>query len=318
MEVVLPAFRCRGQRHEITIFHGQISLRLCDALYGFALKKIGGGGIEPCFGEAKVHAVVVVCRFFAGAEGVAYQDVAYFLLYTLQSIEATAEERYPTAGASAVFVRVAEEQVEHTFIVFVSGKLPALNHLILRNAVNGEHVDIHTTEVAEVEPFDKRGIGILYLSERQGIGGVSLGTDKLVGCGQPFGSMGCEEVVVGARHGNVYVVVPRDESAVAYGSEHGTCPYRVVQVVLFAHRVDGKQYLQDACMEGADVVSCHISVEVWGNELAGVVEVFHRVKFYGEVPCGVYHPKGMAFGYQSLEGFFIEDVFEMLLGHHFV
>ena len=70
-----------------------------------------------------------------------------------------------------------------------------------------------------------------------------------------------EAVVVGPWHADVHVVVPRDETSVAYGSEHRAGPAVVAQTMLATHVVDLQQDLQDVLVQFVYIVSSQMIIE---------------------------------------------------------
>lgn len=134
----------------------------------------------------------------------------------------------------AVLVGVAEEQIEHSLVIFIACEVELARHCALGHSVDGEHVEINAAQILKVHALYERGVGILNLGKRQRIDAVILGADHLIGLRQPLCGMLNEAVVVRAWHGNVEVVVPRYEALVPHRPYHCACPDVVAQVVLAA------------------------------------------------------------------------------------
>ena len=144
-----------------------------------------------------------------------------------------------------------EEQVAPE-LVLLEMRLPF--RLVGRSTVDGEYIDVDALEELEVGPFEYGGRSVFNLGEGIGIGRVGLGTDDLIGLRQPLAPVPDELLIVRARHADVHVVVPGNESLMAHSPEHGACPQVVAQVVLAAHTVHGLQISDDFPLEDADVV----------------------------------------------------------------
>ena len=83
--------------------------------------------------------------------------------------------------------------------------------------------------------------------------------------GQLAGGRCLETGQVVAAHGNVDVVVPRNEASVAHGSQQGAAIEPVVDVVRAADAVYGFQYLQLLQLAGAQLLRL-VGIEVgWGH-----------------------------------------------------
>ena len=113
-----------------------------------------------------------------------------------------------------------------------------LKQLALGHAVDGEHIDIETAHIVDMHALYQRGGIVLYLAKGEGVVFVVLGTDGLQAFGQPLLGVLHEALVVGARHADVDVVVPGNETAMTDGAQHGAVADVATDIVFAAHTID--------------------------------------------------------------------------------
>lgn len=123
--------------------------------------------------------------------------------------------------------------------------------------VEGEDVDVATTEIVKVATLDERCRRILNLAEGEGIERVVLGAHKFERFGKPFLGVGDEAFIVGAWHRHVEVVVPRDKPLVAHRAYHSAAADAVTQSVTGAHFVKLQQDVQYPLLEFLNVIISH-------------------------------------------------------------
>lgn len=246
-----------GDDHIVAVFAREIGVDLFDAHHLLALKGIGLRSAKDGAGHGAALAIVVVSYEHRGVVVMAEQEATDMPLDAAHGVEAATEQGHPRRGAMAVLIGIAVQQIEYTLVVFVTGEMELATQGICGYTIDGEHVDIDTSEVVEMKALDEGGRSILDLTEGQGVGAVVLGTDELEGLGQPLAAVGDELFVVGARHGDVDIVVPRDETLVAHGSKLGSRPDVIAQLVLTAATVYGHEDAEDTLVEQIDVVVGH-------------------------------------------------------------
>ena len=120
-----------------------------------------------------------------------------------------------------VFVGVFADDIEQPVIYVIMEEVDFASESARRDAVDGEDVAINATEIWIIRTLNQCGPVVLYLSEGEGIIAVGFRTFEFQMGGEVFLGMLDEPFIIRSGHGDVYVIIPRDESAVAYRSEHG-------------------------------------------------------------------------------------------------
>ena len=144
----------------------------------------------------------------------------------------------------SMLIRVAVKEIDKFVEPVITCYGKTSKQVVARYAINGENVNIDAPQIVIVLAFYQCGICIENLAESPRVAGVCLSTNGLIGLGQPFVGMRHEAVVVRAGHADVHVVIPWDESLVAYGAQHGTSPEIVAQLVFATDLIYYLKYFQ--------------------------------------------------------------------------
>ena len=156
-----------------------------------------------------------------------------------------------------MLVGVTVEEVKELVERLVASHGQALSQLVLRHAVDGKDIDIDACQIVAMLALNQRGAAIDNLAKAAREGGTRLDAQRFKGLGQPLVSMGHEAVVVGARHADVHIVIPRNETLVPHGTQHGASPTIVADVVFAANTIYSKQDLQDVSVQRFYIVRSH-------------------------------------------------------------
>ena len=105
--------------------------------------------------------------------------------------------------------------------------------------------------------FNKCCRSIYHFSESTRIVWRIVGTNRFIGLRQPLTGMLHQQIVIRTGHTDIHIVIPRDESLMTHGTEHGSCPEIITQIVIFAYLVNGLKYFQNMQLQGPYFVICH-------------------------------------------------------------
>ena len=145
-----------------------------------------------------------------------------------------------------MLVGIAKQQVKHTLVILIARKVTFAGQPAAGSTVNGKDVQIDATQILQVHALDERRAAILNLGKGQRIHRIVLGTHHFIRLRQPFFTMDYQLVVVRTRHGNIKVVIPRDEPLVTNSSYHRSSPHVIMQTMLPTSLVDGTQNLENS------------------------------------------------------------------------
>ena len=148
-----------------------------------------------------------------------------------------------------MLIGVAMQEIEQFVEGLVTSHSQFPGHLGFGDAVDGEHVDIDTRHIVAVRTLNQGGAAVDNLAEATWIGGRCLDAKGFERLGQPLMGVHHETVVVGTRHADVHIVVPRDETFVTDGAQHRARPTVVSDVVRLTDSVYRQKYLQNMLVE---------------------------------------------------------------------
>ena len=148
-----------------------------------------------------------------------------------------------------MLIGVAMQEIEQFVAGFIARYCQPSHQGIGGHAVNGEHIDIDTSQIVAVRTLNQGGAAVDNLAEATWIGGRCLDAKGFERLGQPLMGVHHETVVVGTRHADVHIVVPRDETFVTDGAQHRARPTVVSDVVRLTDSVYRQKYLQNMLVE---------------------------------------------------------------------
>ena len=221
------------------------------------LKPDGRRLSEHRLGQDALQAVVVVEDIVRRLVVASQVGTAHLPACPLLSEQALNQQHRPRRRSVPVLVGVAVQEVEQLVHRLVACHSQPLHEARTGCAVDGEDVDVDAAHIVAVLPLDERRTAVDDFAEATRIVGRDVDARRLERTGQPLAGVLHEAVVVGPRHTNVHVVVPRNETAVAHGPQHRARPAVVAQAVFAAHTVHPQQYLQDVAVQFVNVVCSH-------------------------------------------------------------
>ena len=247
----------RRHFHVIAVFRAQIIVVMLHAHHFVTLKFDGLRRSQDVFPNDATETVVVVehkIRFFVIVGEIGRSQLPASPLVRKNLLN---QQHWPRTRPPTVFVRVAMQEIKQFVEHFIAGDRHALHQFVRRNAVDGENVDVDACHVVAVASFDERRAAIDNFAETARKRRARLDAQRLQRLRKPFVSVRHEAVVVGSGHTNVHVIVPRYETLVAHGSEHGASPAIIADAMLAADAVNRQHDFQNVGMEHVNVVGGH-------------------------------------------------------------